>query len=119
MCQYIVFKKKHYTICDQKTWEEAVTMAQTTQISFRIDEDVKRNVESALEDMERPMIASIIVFLKKVGRERRIPFELFADPFCSENNIGYPEQKMADYKARKLSLEAPLIEERYVGPFST
>lgn len=64
-------------------------MAQTSQVSFRIDEDIKRSAESALDDMGLTMSAAITVFLKKVGRERRIPFEISADPFYSESNIQY------------------------------
>ena len=64
-------------------------MANTTQISFRIDEEIKQNAERALNDMGLSMSAAITVFLKKVGREHRIPFELSADPFYSESNIRY------------------------------
>lgn len=68
-------------------------MAQTTQVSFRIDEEIKQNAEYVLNDLGLTMSAAITVFLKKVGRERRIPFELFADPFYSEGNIRYLERK--------------------------
>lgn len=64
-------------------------MAQTAQISFRIDADVKRSAENALDDLGLTMSAAITVFLKKVGREHRIPFELTADPFYSEANMRY------------------------------
>lgn len=64
-------------------------MANTTQVSFRIDEDVKQSAERALNDMGLTMSAAITVFLKKVGREHRIPFEISADPFYSETNIRY------------------------------
>ncbi len=87
-------------------------MAQSTQISFRIDEDIKKNAEKVLDDLGLTMSAAITVFLKKVGREHRIPFELSADPFYSESNIRYLEQKMADFKAGKLNFEEhKLIEE--------
>lgn len=87
-------------------------MAQTTQVSFRIDEDIKQKAESALDDMGLTMSAAITVFLKKVGRERRIPFEISADPFYSESNLRYLEQKMADFKAGRLDFaEHELIEE--------
>lgn len=87
-------------------------MAQSTQISFRIDEDIKRSAERALDDMGLTMSAAITVFLKKVGRERRIPFEVAADPFYSESNIRYLEKKMEDYKAGKLRFaEHELIED--------
>ena len=45
--------------------------------------------EQVLNDMGLTMSATITVFLKKIGRERRIPFEFSADPFYSENNINY------------------------------
>ncbi len=41
-------------------------MAQMAQISFRIDEDVKRQVEQALDDMGLTMSEAVTVFLKKV-----------------------------------------------------
>lgn len=38
-----------------------------------------------------PQIFCVIkdIFLKKVARERRIPFELSADPFYSESNMAH------------------------------
>ena len=80
-------------------------MAQTTQINFRIDEDVKKNAENVLNDLGLSMSAAITVFLKKVGREHRIPFELTVDPFYSENNIKYLEQIMDDVKNGKAHFE--------------
>lgn len=87
-------------------------MANTTQVSFRIDNEVKQGAELVLEDLGLSMSAAITVFLKKVAREHRIPFELSADPFYSKNNIQYLEKKMADYKAGKLDFsEHELIED--------
>ena len=86
-------------------------MAGTTQVSFRIDEDIKRNAERALDDMGLTMSAAITVFLKKVGREHRIPFEVSADPFYSESNIRYLEGIMQDIKeGRAHFAEHDLIE---------
>ena len=62
-------------------------MSQTAQVSFRIDKEVKQMAEQALNDMGLTMSAAITVFLKKIGRERRIPFEISADLFYSESNI--------------------------------
>ncbi len=64
-------------------------MANTTQISLRIDEDIKQSAELVLNDMGLTMSAAVTVFLKKVSREHRIPFEISADPFYSESNIRY------------------------------
>jgi len=59
-----------------------------TQVNFRIEDDVKTNAEKALKDMGLTMSAAITMFLVKVGREKRIPFEVTAnDPFYSEENM--------------------------------
>lgn len=70
------------------------------QITLRVDDEVKRGAEQALDDIGLSMATAINIFLKKVARERRIPFELSAnpDPFYSESNIRYLEKKMEDYK---------------------
>lgn len=57
------------------------------QISLRVDDDVKRNAERTLTDIGLSMSTAINIFLKKVARENRIPFELSADPFYSQENI--------------------------------
>ncbi len=87
-------------------------MGQTVNVNFKLDEDVKRRMESACAAMGLSMSAAFTVFAIKVGNERRIPFELSADPFYSEDNMRYLERKMADYKAGRLNFaEHGLIEE--------
>ena len=69
-------------------------------------------MEQVYSELGLSMSAAFIVFAKKASREKRIPFDLSVDPFYSENNIRYLEQKMADYKAGKLKfVEHELIEE--------
>lgn len=84
------------------------------QITLRVDDEVKRGAEQALDDIGLSMATAINIFLKKVDRERRILFELSAnpDPFYSESNIRYLEKKMEDYKMGRLKFaEHELIEE--------
>lgn len=82
------------------------------QISLRVDDEVKRGAEQTFDDIGLSMSAAINIFLKKVARERRIPFELSADPFYPESNMCYMEKKMEDYKAGRLHFaEHELIEE--------
>ena len=60
-----------------------------TQMNFRIEDDVKVNAENALKEMGLTMSAAITMFLVKVGRERRIPFEITADndsPFTARES---------------------------------
>lgn len=77
-------------------------MAQIVNVNFKMDAEDKRRMESACAGMGLSMSAAFTIFAKKVGRERRIPFEISApDPFYDENNIRYLENKMADYKAER------------------
>lgn len=81
------------------------------QVNFRIDETVKEKAESALNDMGLTLSAAVTMFLTKVGRERRIPFEITADPFYSEENIRYLERMMSDVQTGKAHFaEHELIE---------
>ncbi len=69
-------------------------------------------MEKVCSELSLSMSAAFTVFAKKVSRENRIPFDVSIDPFCSESNVRYLEQKMADYKAGKLKFaEHELIEE--------
>lgn len=81
-------------------------MAQTTMVNFRIDEDVKKEMEEVCSKMGLTMTAALNIFINKVTMERRIPFEITAEPdsFYSASNIRYLEKKMEDYKAGRLKL---------------
>lgn len=87
-------------------------MAQAVNVNFKLDADVKKSMEQACAELGLSMSAAFTVFAKKVGREKRIPFEISVDPFYSESNQRYLAQKLADYKAGKLNFaEHELIEE--------
>ena len=62
------------------------------QVSFRIDDTIKTKAEKACADMGLSMSAAFTIFAKKVGRERRIPFEITADSFYDERNMRYLER---------------------------
>lgn len=80
-------------------------MAQAVNVNFKLDSDVKKRMESACADMGLSMSAAFTIFAKKVGNERRIPFEVSADPFYSDSNIRYLEQKLEEYKKGNLNLD--------------
>ena len=71
------------------------------QISLRVDDDVKSSAEQTLNDIGLSMSTAINIFLKKVARERRIPFELSADPFYSESNMEHLRRGIAVLNAGK------------------
>lgn len=61
-------------------------MAQV-MVNFRLDEDVKKEVDEVCREIGISTSAAFNIFARRVARERRIPFELSADPFYSENNL--------------------------------
>lgn len=81
------------------------------RLNLRIDDDVRREAEQALKEMGLTLTSAITVFLTKVGREKRMPFEINVDPF-------YSEQNMAELKRRIESVEngtSKLIEHELIG----
>ncbi len=70
-------------------------MAQAVNVNFKLDSDVKKSMEQACSDMGLSMSAAFTIFAKKVGRERRIPFEVSADPFYSESNLAHLRRGVA------------------------
>lgn len=76
-------------------------MAQTT-ISFRIDEELKRSVEQVCDDLGMNMTTAFMIFAKKMAREKRIPFEVSADPFFSESNVKALENSFIQFEQGKV-----------------
>ncbi|MFC2470671.1 MAG: type II toxin-antitoxin system RelB/DinJ family antitoxin [Lachnoanaerobaculum gingivalis] len=86
-------------------------MAQAVNVNFRLDEDVKKSMEQTCSELGLSMSAAFTIFAKKVGREKRIPFEVAIDPFYSESNIRYLENIVRDIKEGKAHFaEHELIE---------
>ena len=86
-------------------------MAQT-MINFRIDEKIKKEMEKICREMGMSMTTAFTIFATKVTKEKRIPFEITADPFYSESNMKYLEKVIADIESGKVKLvEHDLIEE--------
>ncbi len=57
------------------------------QINIRVDDNVKKMAEEACAEIGMSLSTAINVYLKKLGREKRIPFEVSVDPFYSDANI--------------------------------
>lgn len=87
-------------------------MTETTMVNFRMDTDLKKSMESACRDMGLTMTAAFTMFATKVSRERRIPFEVTADPFYSFHNMNYLNQVISEIENGQAELaEHELIEE--------
>lgn len=63
-------------------------MGQSTNISIRMDEELKKQAEQLFAEFGMNMTTAFTIFAKTVVRERRIPFEISApiDDFYNEYN---------------------------------
>ncbi len=86
-------------------------MAQS-MVNFRMDDELKRNMEETCRELGLSMTAAFTIFARKVTREKRIPFDVSIDPFYSEKNITYLKQIIDDIESGRAKLsEHELIEE--------
>lgn len=85
-------------------------MSQAVNVNFRLDENDKKNMEQVCSELGLSLSAAFTIFAKKVGREKRIPFEVSVDPFYSRENISMLEKRYADAKAGLNMHEHELIE---------
>lgn len=79
-----------------QTEERGDTMA---QISLRIEDEVKKKAEQACADIGMSLSTAINIYLKKLGREKRIPFEVSVDPFYSQENMERLRNSVAQMEA--------------------
>ncbi len=66
-------------------------MAQV-MVNFRVDESVKKNMESACREMGLSLTTAFTIFATKVGKEKRIPFEITAEPYGKEARLRQPPE---------------------------
>jgi DNA-damage-inducible protein J len=83
----------------------------TVNVNFRMDADLKNSMEQVCNEMGLSLTTAFTIFAKTVSRERRIPFEVSADPFYSESNLRYLSQVLHDIDTGKAHFaEHDLIE---------
>lgn len=86
-------------------------MAQT-MVNFRMDEELKKDMENICKELGMSMSTAFTIFAKKLTREKRIPFDVCIDPFYSESNMAYLKKVLADIETGKAMLtEHDLIED--------
>ena len=83
-------------------------MAQT-MVSIRMDEELKKEMESLCQDLGMNMTTAFVIFAKKMTREQRIPFDVSIDPFYSESNMAHLRRGAQALNAGK-GVEHDLIE---------
>lgn len=78
-------------------------MAQTS-INIRMDEELKKSVESVCKDLGINLTTAFTIFAKKMSREQRIPFDVSVDPFYSEVNQARLRKSIDDVASGKSKL---------------
>lgn len=83
-------------------------MSKSVNVNFRMDEQMKRNLEDIGQRMGMNLTTMLTVCCKKIEQERRIPFDITADldPFYSESNVRYLKDKLDALNAGTLPLES-------------
>lgn len=71
-------------------------MAQTVNMNFRIDKELKAEMEEICSELGMSMTTAFTIFAKKTCREKRIPFDVSIDPFYSKSNIRHLETIIDD-----------------------
>ena len=87
-------------------------MAQA-MVNFRIDDELKKGMEQVCKEMGMSVTTAFTIFATKVSKERRIPFDVTADPdpFYSDANMNRLRKAITDVKSGKAKLtEHELIE---------
>ncbi len=79
-------------------------MAQA-MVNFRMDEDLKKNMEKVCKEMGLSMTSAFTIFATKVSREGRIPFEISVDPFYDRKNMYELEKRIRDIKEGKVQFQ--------------
>jgi len=85
-------------------------MAQS-MLSIRIDSDDKKAFEEFCNETGLNVSVAINLYVKNVIHKQKLPFEVEADPFYSQENIKRLKKSIADVKSGKATLkEHDLIE---------
>ena len=74
-------------------------MTTTTLVNFRMDNDLKRDMEKTCRELGMTMTTAFTVFARKMTREQRIPFDVSVDPFYSPHNVDHLRRVIADADA--------------------
>jgi len=84
-------------------------MAQSINVTIRLDREVKENAEKLFGDFGMNLTTAFNVFARQALRQGKIPFEIY-DPFYSEKNQAELNRRLADVSAGKNLAAHGLIE---------
>ena len=80
-------------------------------VSFRMDDTLKRQTEAILEQLGLNMTTAMTMFAKTIVREQRLPLDLIIDPFYSAANQSRLKRTIENYESGKPEPVKESIEE--------
>lgn len=81
-----------------------------SQVSFRIDDQLKTDADRLFKSMGMNMSVAITVFFQQSVQRGKLPFEVLGDPFYGESNIRELERRARDMDASRKTAEHDLID---------
>ncbi len=81
-----------------------------SQVSFRIDDQLKTDGERLFKSMGMNMSVAITVFIQQSLQRGKLPFEVVGDPFYSDSNMRELEHRARDMDAHRNVSEHELLE---------
>jgi DNA-damage-inducible protein J len=84
-------------------------MADTINVTIRLDREVKENAERMFNDFGMNLSTAFNIFARQALRQGKIPFEIY-DPFYNKKNQSRLARSIADAEAGKLTIH-DLIED--------
>ena len=85
-------------------------MAQT-MVNFRMDADLKKRMDETCKKMGMSATTAYTIFATRVIQDQRIPFEIVADPFYSQQNMDRLRKAIRDVESGKATLKEHDLEE--------
>ncbi len=86
-----------------------------SQVSFRIDDQLKTDGERLFKSMGMNMSVAITVFIQQSLQRGKLPFEVIGDPFYSEGNMRELERRARDMDAQHHISEHELLDTEESG----
>ncbi len=74
-------------------------MSQSVNVNFRMDSNLKQQMEAICEELGMSLTTAFTIFAKKVCREKKIPFEVSVDPFYSQENMDRLRRSIAQMES--------------------
>ncbi len=76
-------------------------MAQLANINVALDEDIKDSMEKICADLGISVNTAFSIFATKIVEEKKIPFEIKAEPFYTQKNMSHLETVVANIEMGK------------------